>query len=118
MLTITAEQVALLDGIAHSAFRHHVAAYLRAHVREEQLDAMGDAALLDWIATRLEAAERHGVLGQRALVLWAFLAAVLGPEFHNEPAIRTYLAQPSRAADLKIDELVHALEARLHLRDS
>jgi hypothetical protein len=73
--------------------------------------------LLAWVEARHQEAAGFGIVGQRALALWAFLAAVLRPDFYLDPIIREYLQQPAANPDTKVDELARSLEARLLLRD-
>jgi hypothetical protein len=117
MLTITAKQIAHFETNARSEFKRRVVTYLRKTLPERQLAEVDDTALLTWVGARHEEAAGFGIMGQRALALWAFLAAVLGPDFYLEPAIRDYLEQPAANPDTKVDELARSLEARLLLRD-
>lgn len=117
MLTITAKQMANFEDAARADFVCEVAVYLRSHVPAELIEDMDEAALLAWIGAMHRNAAAYGVQSRRALALWAFLAVVLGHEFHVEPTIRHYLEQPTPDVESKIDVLAEALEERLRLRD-
>lgn len=85
---------------------------MRRHLPEKTAD-LGESDLRAKIKGWQQQAKSYGVLTQRAVTKWSFLAMVLGDNFAEIPAIQSYLRQDAPPPSAKVDGLMKALQIKL-----
>ena len=104
-----------LDAFAEyskASFRTRVVAYLKRNLPEHAA-AIPERELNELIGDWQSRAARYGVVGERAVAKWCFLAMTAGDRFDEQPVIQGYLTEPSPEPSMKIDNLMDALYIRL-----
>ena len=92
MWRINNTQYAALDSAARDPYRRRLMTWLRQHA--EPAKTMPDGALRDLIIRQEPRAAAYGVLTEREIARWCFLAVITGEKFDQASEVREFLGDP------------------------
>jgi hypothetical protein len=96
MLTITDRQYAEIHRVHVAAFRAKIAAWLRGAA--PAASALNDAELQALIERQEPRAARFGLVTERDIAKWCFLAVMTGEQFDKHTAVIAFLSDSRQGA--------------------
>jgi hypothetical protein len=109
MLRIRESQMEALDDYARDDFFRRACTFLRDFAGAD-LASLDDARLLAGVKTACAIASSHGVVAERAMMMWLCLQIMAGARFYELPEVAALL-RSGRAVDNVLRELYDRLAA-------